>query len=409
MPNKSIFYREPIKVLLLENIHSCAKELFENRGYVVREIPRSLSAEELAEEIVDINILGIRSKTKVTQEHLERASELLAIGCFGVGTNQVPLEAASKGGVAVFNAPFSSTRSVAELAVGNMIALARRIADSSAKMHNGLWEKSASNCIEVRNKVIGIVGYGHIGQQVGLLAEAVGLHVIFFDQLKKLPLGRAKPVSSFSELLQQSDFVSLHVPAKKDSRPLMDVEEFGRMKKGSYLINLGRGNLVNLQALKQTIASGHIAGAAIDVYPKEPSSNKEEFRCELAGVENIILTPHIGGSTREAQRDIGLEVSSSLIDFVDTGNSLGAVNFPEASLTPSQDTHRILNVHSNVPGVLTHINEIVSSVGANVEAQYLVTRDKIGYLIMDLNKELSKSVSEMISKLPTSIKTRVLY
>ncbi len=398
-----------LRILLLESIHSSAVERFVEQGHKVIELKDALQGPELVNELKGVHVLGIRSKTKVKREILEQAPDLQAVGCFGVGTNQVELSIATSLGIPVFNAPYASTRSVAELTVAEVIMLARRAVPASIKLHRGEWQKSASGCYEVLEKKIGIVGYGHIGQQVGLLAEHFGLQVYFYDVVKKLPLGRAQQVTSLDELLQFADFVSLHMPALDREELLVGERELKLMKQGSFLLNFSRGSLVDLPALKRALESGHLAGAAIDVYAKEPQSNKEQFQCELTGMDNVILTPHIGGSTEEAQRKIGLEVSSSLLGYLSRGTTVGAVNFPQVNLPPFPASHRILNIHQNVPGVLSDVNRIISDLGANVDAQYLSTYRDIGYLIVDINRELARGVGEEIEKLGTNIKTRVLY
>lgn len=409
MSKEFSYPKNKIKILLLENIHQVAVAALKEAGYSVKEVPQSLSPEQLLEEIKDAHVLGIRSKTKINREHFAAATKLLAVGCFGVGTNQVDLVAAREHGVPVFNAPYGNTRSVAELSLGNIIMLARKAADRNVKMHQGQWNKTAKGCHEVRHKTLGIIGYGHIGQQLGLLAEAIGMDVIFYDMAKRLPLGNAKTVSSMEDLLGKSDFVSLHVPAKKDGSALIGATELAKMKKGSYLLNLSRGNLIDFDALKSSVENKHLSGAAIDVYPQEPKTNDEEFKCALAGVENIILTPHLGGSTEEAQYNIGEEVAASFIKLVDGGATMGAVNFPQLDSPSFEDSHRILNIHKNVPGVLTTVNKIISDLGANVSSQFLKTYENVGYLIMDVDKELSEEVTKLISDLDFSIKTRVLY
>lgn len=403
------FPKHKIKVLLLENIHQAAVATFQEAGYSVTENPKSLKPEELSEAIQDVHILGIRSKTKITAEHLQQAKRLLVLGCFGVGTNQVDLDVATTVGVPVFNAPYSSTRSVAELTVGCLIMLARKGGDCNTRMHQGRWWKVSDGCYEVRDKTIGLIGYGHIGQQVGLLAESVGLQVIFYDPMKKLPLGRAKSVANIRDLLAHSDFISLHMPALQKSKVLIGKDELSAMKKGGFLLNLSRGSLVDLKALKHSLETKHLGGAALDVYPEEPKTNDEPFQCELTGMENVLLLPHIGGSTEEAQRNIGIEVTTSLIQFVDAGASIGAVNFPQLSLPPSPESHRILNIHKNIPGVLRDVNKLISDLGANVDAQHLGTYKDIGYLITDVNREVSDEVKAQIQALPSNIRTRVLY
>jgi len=403
------FPKDKIKVLLLEGVSSSAVEYLREAGYSVTENPKSLKPEELLEVIKDVHVLGIRSKTKITAEHLQAARRLLTIGCFGVGTNQVPLDLACQHGVPVFNAPISSTRSVAELSVGCLMMLARRACDLSARMHQGRWVKSASGSIEIKEKILGLIGYGHIGQQVGLLAESVGMQVIFTDPIKKQPLGRARQVASIKEVLAGAGFVSLHLPATKDDRPIVTANELALMKKGSYLLNLSRGSLVDLKALRESLLQEHLAGAALDVYPAEPKSNDEPFECELAGVPNVILTPHIGGSTEQAQYNIGLEVAQAFTGFIDNGTTSGAVNFPQINLPSFPDARRILYIHRNVPGVISEVARIVADLGVNIETQYLGTFKDTGYLIMDLNKELSDAIKAQIAALPYTIKTRILF
>lgn len=409
MEKQYSFPKNKIKFLLLEKIHGAARERLEEAGYSVSEIPKALSEEELLEQITDVHVLGIRSRTRVTEAHLAQAKRLLAVGCFGVGTNQVPLDAAANHGVAVFNAPYSSTRSVAELALAGAFMLARQIGDKNTKMHKGIWDKGAVGAHEIRSKVMGLVGYGHIGQQVGLLAEACGLQVIFYDKQKKLPLGNARPCESLTGLLQEADFISLHVPAFPKGKTLIGKAELAQTKKGACLINTSRGGLVDLDALKEALDQKQLGGAFLDVYPKEPETNTDDFRCSVAGLPNVIMTPHIGGSTEEAQYNIGLEVADSFIKFIDTGATVGSVNFPQADLPINPNSHRILNVHKNVPGVLSDVNKIVSSVGANIDSQYLATFKDVGYLIMDLNRDLSDEVKDQIAALPSNIKTRILY
>ncbi len=401
--------RNETKVLLLEEVHQAAISRLQENGYNVKVIPRSLSSEELLEEIRDVHVLGIRSKTKINENHLLEAKKLIGIGCFGVGTSQVAVDKATSLGIPVFNAPFGNTRSVAELAMAFILSLARKASDKSCKMHKGHWDKSSKGAIEVRGKKLGIIGYGHIGQQVGLLAQAVGMEVIFFDLMKRLELANARQVETLDKLFKEADFVTLHVPALPGGRALIGAKELAKMKKGSYLLNLSRGNLIDFAALKEAITSKHLAGAGIDVYPSEPKTNNEPFQTELAGLDNVILTPHIGGSTEEAQLNIGAEVALTFVKFIDTGATTGAVNFPQVDLPVLPESHRILHVHRNIPGVLTEVNTLISSLGANIDSQYLSTYKDIGYLVMDVNKELSDEVRTKILALSGSIKTRLLY
>lgn len=409
MSEECSFPKNKIKILLLENIHPAAVSRLTEAGYAIETVSRSLTPEELLEKIPDVHVLGIRSRTKIAAEHIQAARRLMAIGCFGVGTNQVALDAATTHGVPVFNAPYGNTRSVAELALGHMIYLARKAGDRNNRMHQGLWDKTAKGMHELRGKVLGIVGYGHIGQQVGILAEAIGLRVVFYDRMRQLPLGNSRQLETMDELLEQSDFVTLHVPGLKSGASLIGAAELKKMKKGSYLLNTSRGTHIDLAALKEAVQSGHLGGAALDVFPAEPKSNNEPFQCELTGVENIIMTPHLGGSTEEAQYNIGQEVAGAFVKFIDVGSTVGAVNFPQVDLPFDETSHRILNVHKNVPGVLSEVNRVISSLDANVNAQYLSTYKDIGYLVMDVNKDVSDAVKSQISELSSSIKTRILY
>jgi D-3-phosphoglycerate dehydrogenase len=401
--------KDKIQILLLEGIHASAVECFREAGYSARVLKGALSEDELLEALPEVHILGIRSKTEISPRALQAGKHLLAVGCFCIGTNQVDLGAAARHGVPVFNAPFSNTRSVAELAMAEVVMLARRAAHKSRLLHEGHWEKSTSGAVEVRTKTIGIVGYGHIGGQVGLLAEAFGMRVLFHDTAKKLPLGNAIQVPTLRKLIEASDFVTLHVPETPETRNLIGRRELGWMKEGACLLNLSRGSVVDLEALREALQSKRLAGAAIDVYPEEPRTNGEEFHCALRGLDNVILTPHVGGSTEEAQRAIGIEVASSLIKYTDTGSTTGAVNFPEVELPIVEDSHRVLNIHHDVPGVLSNINRIVAEMGVNIRAQHLGTSREVGYLIMDVNRGISRAVKKKIDALETSIKTRLLF
>jgi len=400
---------DQIKFLLLENIHATAQEVIRGEGFQLEILPGALKEDELTEKLRDVHVLGIRSKTRVTEKALAEARRLLAVGCFCIGVNQVDLAAANSRGIPVFNAPFSNTRSVAELVIGEIIALARQLGDRSREVHEGRWRKVAAGSWEVRGKTLGIVGYGHIGSQVGVLAEAMGMKVVFYDTGNKLPMGNNRACASLAELLQSADFVTLHVPATPQTRQMIGAEQLAAMRKGSYLLNLSRGSVVVLPALADAIRAGQIAGAAVDVYPEEPESNSDGFQTPLRGLPNVILTPHVGGSTSEAQAAIGREVGGTLIKFVNAGATTSAVNFPNVELPPSKNTHRILNAHRNVPGVLRDINRIVSECNANIHSQLLSTDASIGYLIMDLDQDVSNDVKKAIAALPTSIKTRILY
>ena len=403
------FPLDQIKFLLLENIHPTAHELIRGQGFQLEILSGALKEDELTQKLRDVHVLGIRSKTRVTEKALSEARRLLSIGCFCIGVNQVDLAAANKRGIPVFNAPFSNTRSVAELVIGEVIALARQLGDRSREVHEGRWRKIASGSWEVRGKTLGIVGYGHIGSQVGVLAESLGLKVVFYDTGSKLPMGNNQPLASLKEVLQTADFVTLHVPATASTHELIGAPELAAMRKGSYLLNLSRGTVVQLPALAEALRSGHLAGAAVDVYPEEPETNSDGFQTPLRGLPNVILTPHVGGSTSEAQAAIGREVGSVLTKFVNTGATTSAVNFPNVELPPIKGTHRILNVHRNVPGVLRDINRIVSEHNANIHSQVLSTDANVGYLIMDLDHDVSDDVKKAIGALPTSVKTRILY
>jgi D-3-phosphoglycerate dehydrogenase / 2-oxoglutarate reductase len=413
MPNKistpTSFPKDQIKVLLLENIHARARELFVNEGYQVETLAGALGEEQLKEKIRDVHILGIRSKTQISAAVLAEAKRLLTLGCFCIGTNQVDLVAAKAQGIAVFNAPFGNTRSVAEMMIGEIVMLSRQLGQRSMEMHQKSWKKISNHCYEVRGKTLGIIGYGNIGSQISTLAEAMGMHVIFFDIVSKLPIGNAKGCSTIEEVFSKSDFLTLHVPATPLTDRMISAAQLKLMKKGSYLLNASRGKVVDLEALAAALKSGHLAGAAIDVYPEEPEVNGS-FETLLQGIPNVILTPHIGGATEEAQSNIGEEVPTTLMRFVNTGSTLRSVNFPNVDIAPTGgERHRILNVHRNVPGVLSKINRLVSEIGANIEAQTLSTDSDIGYLILETNKALSLEIKQAIEGMPESIKTRMLY
>lgn len=404
---------EPVKILLVENIHPVAKTRLEEEGFHVDMISHSPDEVELIKLAKDYQVLGIRSKTEVTEKALSELPNLMTVGCFCIGTNQVKLEKANSVGVPVFNAPYSNTRSVAELVIAEMIGLSRQLGDRNILAHRGEWMKSADGSREVRGKTLGIIGYGHIGSQVSVLAEALGMKVIFFDVVKKLPLGNATSITTLLECLSKADFVSLHVPETPQTKDMISAKELSQMKKGSYLINASRGSVVVIEDLVNALKTKHIAGCAIDVFPIEPASNKEKFTSPLQNLSNVILTPHVGGSTQEAQYAIGLEVAESFIRYLKIGSTSGAVNFPQVDLpvhqTGKSGTHRILNVHRNEPGVLGEINSIVSQAGANIQAQYLSTDNKIGYLVMDVEKVNALPLCGEIKKLPRSIKTRIVY
>jgi D-3-phosphoglycerate dehydrogenase len=409
MTNVTSYPKERIKVLLLENIHPSAAQLMSQDGLTVEVQSAALGESELCAKIEDVHLLGIRSKTRVTPKVIDAARRLLSVGCFCIGTNQVALEAACKRGIVVFNAPFSNTRSVAELVLCEVIALSRRLMDRSSGMHQGTWTKSATGSFEVRGKTLGIVGYGHIGRQVGVLAESLGMQVLFYDIVQQLPMGNNREVGSLKELLAGSDFVTLHVPATEQTRKMIGPEQLGQMRKGARLLNLSRGNVVDIPALADALRSGQLSGAAVDVFPSEPQSNQEKFESPIQGLPNVILTPHVGGSTEEAQAAIGKEVAVTLLKFLNTGSTLQAVNFPKVEPPILKGRHRILNIHRNVPGVLSSINTIISELHANVESQILDTNADVGYLVMDLDRDVSEEVRARVSALDTNIRTRILY
>ncbi|MCB0356419.1 MAG: phosphoglycerate dehydrogenase [Bdellovibrionales bacterium] len=395
------------KILLLEGIHPCAKENLENAGLQVELLAQALKGQELIDCAKGYHAVGIRSKTQLTQDVIKELPELRVIGAFCIGTNQIDLDTANHSGIPVFNAPYSNTRSVAELVICELVALSRKLGDINMMAHNGKWLKSASGSHEIRGKTLGIVGYGHIGSQVSVLAESMGLKVLFYDIVKKLPLGNAQETASLDELLIRADFVTLHVPQTPQTENMMTMAQIQKMKKGSYLLNASRGTVVVIEDLIIALKEKHLAGAAIDVYPKEPASNDEKFSSQLQGLSNVILTPHIGGSTEEAQQAIGLEVAESLIRYLKFGFTGGAVNFPNLEVPLRIDGHRLVNVHKNVPGVMREINSIVSDVGANIRSQYLATDSAIGYVVMDMERGKFHEAANKIAALKTSIKTQV--
>lgn len=409
MVQATSFPKDKIKVLLLENIHASARDLFREDSFIVEEVHGALDHDELLARVSGAHIIGIRSKTQLTKEVLDAAKRLLCVGCFCIGTNQVDLSNANLRGIPVFNAPFSNTRSVAELVLAEIVMLARQLGDCVQQLHKAQWHKSATGRHEIRGKTLGVVGYGHIGSQVGVLAEAFGMRVLFYDVAKKLPMGNNRSVASLDALLSQSDFVTLHVPATSQTSGMIQAKHIARMKQGSYLVNASRGSVVNLESLAEALRSEHIAGAAIDVYPKEPKKNGEHFESPLIGLANVVLTPHIGGSTEEAQESIGVEVGNACLEFTNTGSTASAVNFPHAELPLRSGSHRILNVHRNVPGVMAEISRILADLNANIHAQHLATDDQTGYLITDLDKNVSEEVRQAIASLDTNIKTRILF
>lgn len=397
------------KILLLEGVHKKAEEIFVNAGFKVEYVPQTFSSLDLTRKLQGVSFLCSRSQTEIGKELLSH-TKLLAVGAFCIGVNQIDLKAACLRGVPVFNAPYSNTRSVAELVIGLIIALSRKLFYFSQKVHGGEWEKSSLNAIEVRGKTLGIIGYGHIGSQVSVLAESLGMKVIYYDIASKLPLGNAQAASSLKEVLKESHFVTLHVPQTPETEWMIDKQELDLMKRGGFLINTSRGRVVRISPLKEALLSGRLRGAALDVFPKEPKGNRKDFEPPLQNLKNVILTPHIGGSTEEAQESIAREVSKSLMNFFFQGVTEGAVNFPLLNPPPKSgdSVHRILNIHKNQPGVLSEINQLISRSQVNIKAQYLSTNDSIGCLIMDVEKEEIEDLSLAISHLKTSIKTRVI-
>ncbi|MFT6193203.1 MAG: D-3-phosphoglycerate dehydrogenase [Cognaticolwellia sp.] len=408
MSNNSLA-KDKIKILLLEGVHQSALEELKNKGYSnIEYIKASLSEAELIKKIADVHFVGIRSRTDLNKNVLSHAKKLVAIGCFCIGTNQVDKAAAQSFGIPVFNAPFSNTRSVAELVLGETLLLLRGIPEKSAQAHRGVWNKSATGSVEARGKTLGIIGYGHIGMQLGILAETLGMKVRFFDIETKLPLGNASQAPTMTALLKEADVISLHVPETPQTKNMMGVAEFEVMKQGVIFINASRGTVVDIDALAEALTSKKVAGAAIDVFPIEPKSNAEEFFSPLRAFENVILTPHIGGSTKEAQENIGLEVASKLAKYSDNGSTLSAVNFPEVSLPGHLGTSRLLHIHHNRPGVLTQINQMFAKLNINIAAQYLQTADQIGYVVIDIEAENSKLALKELKQIDATIRVRLL-
>lgn len=402
--------KERIRILLLENISETASRLLQDAGYTdIRRVKEALSEERLIEEIRDVHLLGIRSKTQITERVLRHAKKLQAIGCFCIGVNQVDLKAAMLHGVAVFNAPYSNTRSVAEMVIGSSIMLIRRIPDKNRAAHAGVWLKDAKGSFELRGKTMGIVGYGNIGTQVSVLAEALGMKVVFYDIVTKLPLGNASSCRSLKDLVGQSDVVTLHVPDTPQTRNLVNKGLLKHFKKGSILLNLARGEVVDLDALRKSMEEGVVGGAAVDVFPWEPEKNGDSFETPLQGMPNVLLTPHIGGSTEEAQQNIGEDVSRKLLQYLEMGVSTGSHSVPPLSLPPQEGAHRILHIHRNVPGVLSEINTTLSDNRINILGQYLKTNEDIGYVVLDLDKKLSSDAAKLLKEVKETLKVRLLY
>ena len=409
---KTSFPKKDIKILLLEGIHPSATEVFRAAGYsLIEHHDKALPRVELFEAIADAHIVGIRSRTQLDAEAISHARRLLAVGCFCIGTNQVDLHVARERGAPVFNAPYSNTRSVAELVIAEAILLMRRVPERNAECHRGGWAKSAEGSYEVRGKTIGIVGYGHIGTQVGVLAELLGMHGLSHYIEAKLALGNAAPAQSLDDLLARSDIVTLHVPQTPATAGMIGADEIARMRRGAMLINASRGNVVDIDALAAALREGNVAGAAVDVFPKEPKSKDEEFASPLRAFDNVLLTPHVGGSTQEAQLNIGTEVASKLVRYSDNGSTLSAVNFPEVSLPEHAGSRRLLHIHHNVPGVLSRINEVFSQGGININGQHLQTDGDLGYVVIDVSasEEQSEGLREQLAEIPGTVRTRLLY
>lgn len=403
--------KSKIKILLLEGVDPSAVDSLNKAGYTsVEYLKKALDGQELLDKIENVHFIGIRSRTHLTREVLSHAKKLIGIGCFCIGTNQVDLQAAAELGIPVFNAPFSNTRSVAELVTGEYLQLLRDIPARNALLHRGGWDKSANGCHEARGKTLGIIGYGHIGTQVGILAEALGLSVIFFDTENKMVLGNAKQVETLDDLFAQADIVTLHVPETPVTKGMIGAAEFAKMKDRVRFVNASRGTVVDVDALADALRSGKVAGAAVDVYPKEPSKNGEEFVTPLREFDNVILTPHIGAGTEEAQKNIGTEVAEKLALYSDNGSTLTAVNFPEVSLPAKrEDVSRLLHIHKNVPGVMRKINEIFANLDLNVAAQYLQTTADVGYVVMDINTKDPEKVVPLLKEIEGTLKCRILY
>ena len=409
MPDTSLD-KSKIKFLLLEGIHPSSEDILRQSGYTqIESISGALPEDQLLQKISDVHFVGIRSRTQLTAEVLAQAHKLVAVGCFCIGTNQVDLNAARERGIAVFNAPYSNTRSVAELVLAEAILLLRGIPEKNAVAHRGGWLKSADNAYEIRGKTLGIVGYGSIGTQLSVLAEGLGMHVAFYDVVNKLPLGNARQVHNLHALLGQSDIVSLHVPELPSTQWMIGAAEIAAMKPGGILINAARGTVVEIEPLAEALRQKKLLGAAIDVFPVEPRSNKDEFVSPLRGLDNVILTPHIGGSTMEAQANIGLEVAEKLVRYSDNGTSTSSVNFPEVALPPHAGKHRILHIHRNVPGVLSEINRILADNHINIAAQYLQTNESVGYVVIDMDAASSPLALDKLAQVPGTIRSRVLF
>lgn len=410
MNSATSYPKEKINILFLENISDKAVNHFKQNGYVnVKKITGALSEDELIKELKNVHLLGIRSKTQITKRVLDNANKLQAIGCFCIGVNQVDIKTATQKGVVVFNAPYSNTRSVAELVIGLSIMLIRKIIDKNNAAHKGIWLKDAKGSFELRGKTLGIIGYGNIGSQVSVLAESLGMKVLFYDVITKLPLGNAVAAKNIKEVISKADIITLHIPENAGTKNIINKKTLQQFKKGSILINYARGEVVDLDALADALQEGHISGAAVDVYPFEPEKNGDSFTTPLQGLSNVILTPHIGGSTEEAQENIGIDVSNKLFNFLEKGITNGSHSVPVINLPINNNAHRILHIHNNVPGVLSAINSNLSQNKINILGQYLSTNDDIGYVVLDVDKKLSAKAFELLKAVDETIKVRMLY
>lgn len=408
--NITSYPKSKIKILFLENISDAAIKVFRDAGYTeIKKIAGALTESELIEAIKDVHMVGIRSKTQITANVLDHAKKLQAIGCFCIGTNQVNLKAATKKGVVVFNAPYSNTRSVAELVIGASVMLIRKILDKNKAAHEGIWNKDAKGSFELRGKTLGIIGYGNIGSQVSILAEAFGMKVLFYDVITKLPLGNAESRKTLKEVVSNSDIITLHVPETNQTKNMINKAVIKQFKKNAILLNYARGEVVDLDALAKALEEGHLSGAAIDVYPWEPEKNGDKFTTPLQKLPNVLLTPHIGGSTEEAQYNIGEDVSAKLLQYLEMGVTTGSHTVPELNLPPQEGTHRILHIHNNIPGVLSEINSTLSDNKINILAQYLKTNDEIGYVVLDIDKKLSNNALDLLKQVKGTVKVRLLY
>jgi D-3-phosphoglycerate dehydrogenase len=410
MQNETSFPRDKMKILLLEGIHPLAVEELRKSGYTdITAMPGALTENELMDVIGDYHLLGIRSKTNVTEAVIAKAHKLLAIGCFCIGTNQVSMQAATAAGIAVFNSPFSNTRSVAELVIAEAIMLMRHIFEKNEAAHRGVWQKDSRDCFEVRGKILGIIGYGHIGSQVSVLAESLGMKVVYFDTEPKLPLGNAEAAKDLEQLLRVSDIITLHVPGTPLTKNMISAQRLSMFKKGAILLNLSRGDVIDTHAVKEAILSGHLGGLGVDVFPNEPAAKGDEFISPLQGLPNVILTPHVGGSTVEAQASIGMDVAGKMISFTETGSSVGCLSIPALTLPLQHDTSRLLHIHRNVPGVLSEINSVLSDHNVNILGQYLKTSQHIGYVVLDVDRSTPASVMEELKKIKNTIRTRSVF